>query len=79
MKKEKKDNAYKQEVLAAVFGDSYKPNSEDPEKGITLKNRPDYTQPKDKWKVGRQLKELQKLFPHDRVLQRMVHEEFKKN
>lgn len=43
-KKEKKDNAYKKEVLQAVFGDSYKPKeSESPEKGITLKKRPDYT------------------------------------
>jgi len=42
-----------------------------------LKKRPDYTVPKDKWKLGKQLKELQAEFPHDRVLQRMVEEEFK--
>jgi len=35
--------------------------------------------PKDKWKLGNQLKELQKDFPHDRCLQRMVEEEFKTN
>lgn len=36
-------------------------------------------QPKDKWKVGKQLRQLQEKFPHDRVLQRMVKEEFKEN
>ena len=36
-------------------------------------------QPKDKWKVGNELKALLAKFPHDRVLERMVHEEFKKN
>ena len=35
--------------------------------------------PKDKWKVGKELMALQKQFPHDRVLQRMVKEEFKEN
>ena len=35
--------------------------------------------PNDKWKVGKKLLELQKEFPHDRVLQRMVKEEFKAN
>ena len=35
--------------------------------------------PKDKWKVGKELMALQKQFPHDRVLQRMVREEFKEN
>lgn len=35
--------------------------------------------PKDKWRVGRQLKQLAKEFPHDRVIQRMVQEEFKTN
>jgi len=32
--------------------------------------------PNDKWKVGKKLLELQKKFPHDRVLQRMVTQEF---
>ena len=36
-------------------------------------------QPKDKWKVGKKLLDLQKKFPHDRVIQRMVAEEFKQN
>ena len=36
-------------------------------------------QPKDKWKVGKKLMELAAKFPHDRVLQRMVKEEFKSN
>jgi len=35
--------------------------------------------PKDKWKVGKTLLEMQNQFPHDRVLQRMVKEEFKEN
>ena len=35
--------------------------------------------PNDKWKVGKKLIQLQKDFPHDRVLQRMVKEEFKAN
>ena len=32
--------------------------------------------PNDKWKVGKRLLELQKQFPHDRVIQRMVKQEF---
>ena len=28
--------------------------------------------PKDKWKVGKKLLEIQKMFPHDRVLERMI-------
>lgn len=35
--------------------------------------------PNDKWKVGKKLIELQKQFPHDRVLQRMVKQEFASN
>jgi hypothetical protein len=35
--------------------------------------------PKDKWKKGRVLKELYKEFPHDRVLERMIKEEFGTN
>lgn len=42
----------------------------------TVKGR---AEPKDKWKLGNQLKELQKMFPHDKVLQRMIQEEFKNN
>ena len=36
-------------------------------------------QPKDKWKRGKKLLELQKLFPHDLILQRMIKDEFKEN
>jgi|TARA_B110000285_G_scaffold163713_1_gene182838 hypothetical protein len=70
----------KKETLKAVFGDSYKVNKDDddPTAGIVLKPR-DVTAPKDKWKVGNELKALQKKFPHDRVLERMVAEEFKSN
>lgn len=64
MKKEEKYQTY---VMKQVFGDKY-----DEKEGLKLKNRPDYTVPKDKWKLGKQLKELQKNFPHDRVIQRMV-------
>ena len=39
----------------------------------------DLAKPKDKWKVGKKLIEMQKEFPHDRVLQRMIKEEFKAN
>ena len=35
--------------------------------------------PNDKWKVGKKLMELQSKFPHDRVLERMVKEEFRTN
>jgi hypothetical protein len=35
--------------------------------------------PKDKWKRGKKLIELQKKFPHDMVLQKMIKEEFKEN
>jgi hypothetical protein len=39
--------------MKQVFGDKWTAD-----KGLELKNRPDYTQPKDKWKLGKQLKEL---------------------
>jgi hypothetical protein len=79
----KKQNEYKKDVLSKVFGDSYKPEvvkqDDSPEKGITLKKRPDINQPKDKWKIGNELKTLQAKFPHDRVLERMVQSEFSTN
>lgn len=53
--------------MKQVFGDKWKDDI-----GLELKDRPDYTVPKDKWKLGKQLKELQRKFPHDRVIQRMV-------
>ena len=34
----------------------------------TDKKLGDYFKSKDKWKVGNQLKELRRMFPHDRVL-----------
>ena len=47
----------KKETLKAVFGDSYKiiKDDEDPSAGLTLKER-DVTAPKDKWKLGKELK-----------------------
>jgi hypothetical protein len=59
--------------MKQVFGEKWTEN------GLDLKNRPDYTAPKDKWKLGRQLKDLQRKFPHDRVIQRMVEQEFQTN
>lgn len=35
--------------------------------------------PKDKWKVGKQLLKLYKDYPHDRVLERMIKQEFATN
>lgn len=35
--------------------------------------------PKDKWKLGKQLLKLAREFPHDRVLERMIKEEFATN
>lgn len=50
-------------MLKEVFGASYKTDlikeGDTPEKGIVLKKRPDYTVPKDKWKLGNELKKLQ--------------------
>ena len=53
-KEAKKQKAYKKEVLSKVFGDTYNPKivkeEDDPEKGITLKQRPDKTETKVKTK-----------------------------
>jgi hypothetical protein len=38
--------------MTQVFGDRWKNDK------LEFKNRPDYTVPKDKWKLGKQLKEL---------------------
>ncbi len=59
----------------SVFGKHFDESKLEPK----LKNRPDPAQPKDKWKLGRELKNLQKQFPHDRVIERMIEEEFKTN
>jgi len=40
-----------------VFGNQFKEVVDD-KPIINFKNRPDYKAPKDKWKLGRQLKEL---------------------
>lgn len=50
------------EVYKKVFRESY-----DPTKALE-KNRQERAQPKDKWKLGKELLELSKKFPHDRVL-----------
>jgi hypothetical protein len=70
----------KKATLKAVFGDAYSAEAahDDPTAGIKIQER-DVTAPKDKWKVGNELKALQKQFPHDRVLERMITEEFKSN
>lgn len=80
--KERKAVAQKKEALKAVFGPTYKEVKEgDPLKGIVLPPRDieSIAQPKDKWKLGNELKQLKKAFPHDRVLERMIDEEFKTN
>jgi hypothetical protein len=46
---------------------------------VKAKTMDELTKPKDKWKRGKKLLELQSKFPHDLVLQRMVREEFKEN
>jgi hypothetical protein len=60
--------------------DAYKTKDDE---WISKKTKEQYymhlAKPKDKWKVGRELKALAKEFPHDRVIQRMVQEEFKTN
>lgn len=50
------------EVHKNVFGESYD------SKTALEKHRQDRAIPKDKWKLGKQLLELSKKFPHDRVL-----------
>lgn len=42
-------------------------------------NRPDYTKPKNKWKVASTLHELKKDFAHDRVIERMYKAEIADN
>lgn len=37
----------------------------------TTIHRPDYTKPKNKWKVATRLDELRKDYDHDRVIERM--------
>ena len=50
------------------------------QKSIYRKERIDQlAKPKDKWKVGKTLLQMKDAFPHDRVLQRMVQDEFKEN
>lgn len=48
-------------------------------KNFDAKRMEELSKPKDKWKKGRVLKELYREFPHDRVLERMIKEEFGTN
>jgi len=57
----------------SVIEETKKPKSTS--KGI----RKELYEPKDKWKVGKTLLELQKKFPFDDIVKRMVKEEFKAN
>ena len=50
------------EVYKKDFGESYDPTE------ALEKNRLERALPKDKWKLGKELLELSKKFPHDRVL-----------
>lgn len=46
---------------------------------VTAKPLEELCKPKDKWKRGKKLMDLARLFPHDLVLQRMIKDEFKEN
>ena len=52
---------------------------DDNDKDKSKINRPDYTKPKNKWKVATQLAELRKDFAHDRVIERMYKAEIADN
>lgn len=70
---EEKKKKYLEMIKKEVFGDSLAKL----DKKKTVKEIFDgLAEPKDKWKLGKLLKELQAKFPHDRVLQRMVQFEF---
>ena len=48
----------------------------------SLKEEPRYValaKPKNKWNVGEKMLELHGKFKHDRVLERMIKEEYKQN
>lgn len=76
----------RKKLLKQVFG-AQKAKTLDNEEKKTLKQNKDdsdkrieeLAKPKDKWKRGKKLLELQKKFPHDMVLQKMIKEEFKEN
>mmetsp|Transcript_33677 Transcript_33677/g.52018 ORF Transcript_33677/g.52018 Transcript_33677/m.52018 type:complete len:369 (-) Transcript_33677:3302-4408(-) len=74
-KMEEKRTTEAKAIGKSVFGKNFDEKALEPK----LKNRPDPARPKDKWKVGRELKALKKMFPHDRVIERMIEEEFKTN
>ena len=70
-KEEKKQNLLKK--LAQEIAKDFK----DPE--VKPHSLEELAQPKDKWKRGKKLLDVQKKFPHDLVLQRMIKDEFKEN
>ena len=51
----------------------------DSDKAKTTIVRPDYTKPKNKWKVATRLDELRKDYDHDRVIERMYKNEIATN
>ena len=62
------------QIYKAVFGKKF-----DEEKGLVLKDRPDYTQPKNKYRVRTNLMELAKDFRHETVVQNMLKDELADN
>ncbi len=48
-------------------------------KEINGRRLEELSQPKDKWLTGKTMKSLQHDFPHDRVLEKMIKEEFREN
>ena len=68
-KKEKKAKDKTQELTAKIIG-------KETVKAHTLE---ELSQPKDKWKVGHTLLDLEKKFPMDEIVRKMVKEEFKAN
>lgn len=66
----------KEEAKNKLF-EEIKKDFKNPE--VKAKTLDELTKPKDKWRRGKKLMELQKKFPHDLILQRMVKEEFKEN
>lgn len=83
---EKEQEKQKEELSKSAMEEKAKKKKEEQIKRMTEKKRPkgdkywdELAAPKDKWKVGKTLLELQKQFPMDEILKRMVKEEFKTN
>jgi hypothetical protein len=60
-------------------GNETKTKTKEQEKKEQMQYLKELSKPKDKWKRGKVLMELQKNFPHDAIIERMIKEEFKDN